>query len=42
MRLNTLIGSFPSNLLAGAFGFERREFFDIEDPVRGPATVGFS
>jgi LemA protein len=40
--LNTLIGSFPSNLLAGAFGFERREFFDIEDPVRGPATVGFS
>jgi LemA protein len=42
MRLNTLIGSFPSNLLAGVFGFERREFFDIEDPVRGPATVGFS
>jgi len=42
MRLNTLIGSFPANLLAGAFGFRPREFFDIEDPVRGPATVGFS
>jgi LemA protein len=42
MRLNTLIGSFPSNLLARAFGFVSREFFDIEDPVRGPATVGFS
>jgi LemA protein len=42
MLLNTLIGSFPSNLVAGAFRFEPREFFDIEDPVRGPATVDFS
>jgi LemA protein len=42
MRLNTLIGSFPSNLLAKAFGFAPNEFFDIEDPVRGPATVDFS
>jgi LemA protein len=42
MRLNTLIGSFPSNVLARAFGFAPREFFDIEDPVRGPATVDFS
>ena len=41
MRLNTLIGSFPSNLVARAFGFGPREFFDIEDPVRGPAQVGF-
>jgi LemA protein len=41
MRLNTLIGSFPSNVVAGAFGFSSREFFDIEDPVRGPAEVGF-
>jgi LemA protein len=42
MRLNTLIGSFPSNVIAGAFGFTPREFFDIDDPVRGPATVDFS
>jgi LemA protein len=42
MRLNTLIGSFPSNLLAKAFGFAPHEFFDIEEPVRGPATVDFS
>jgi LemA protein len=42
MRLNTLIGSFPSNVLAGAFGFRPREFFDIEEPVRGPATVDFA
>jgi LemA protein len=41
MRLNTLIGSFPSNLVAKTFGFSTREFFDIEDPARGPATVEF-
>jgi LemA protein len=42
MLLNTLIGSFPSNVLAKAFGFTPREFFDIEDPARGPAKVDFS
>ena len=41
MRLNTLIGSFPSNFLAKTFGFSAREFFDIEDPARGPASVEF-
>ena len=41
MRLNTLIGSFPSNLVARAFGFRDREFFDIEDPARGPSPVDF-
>jgi LemA protein len=41
MRLNTAIGSFPSNVIAGLFGFRPREFFDIEEPARGPATVDF-
>jgi LemA protein len=41
MRLNTLIGSFPSNMIAGTFGFQTREFFDIEDPVRAPSEVEF-
>ena len=41
MRLNTLIQSFPSVLVARTFGFGEREFFDIEDPVRGPAEVDF-
>ena len=41
MRLNTLIGSFPSSLIAGAFRFGEREFFNIEEPVRGPTTVEF-
>jgi LemA protein len=41
MRLNTLIGSVPTNVVANVFGFTSREFFDIEDPARGPATVDF-
>jgi len=39
MRLNTAIQSFPSNLVASAFHFAPREFFDIEDPARGPVQV---
>jgi len=42
MRLNTLIQSFPSNLVARLFGFAPREFFDIDDPVRGPVNVDLS
>jgi LemA protein len=30
--LNTKIESFPSNLMAGMFGFKAREFFEIEEP----------
>ena len=41
MLLNTLIGSFPSNVVAQTFGFGPREFFDIEDPVREPSQVEF-
>ena len=41
MRLNTLIGSFPSNVIAKTFGFQTREFFDIDDPVRAPSEVEF-
>ncbi len=39
MKLNTLIQSFPSSVVARSFGFREREFFDIEDPVRGPVQV---
>jgi len=39
MKLNTAIDTVPSNLVARAFGIERREFFDIEDPERGPVAV---
>jgi LemA protein len=37
--LNTRIQSFPSSVIAGAFHFGRREFFDIEDAARGPVQV---
>jgi len=39
MKLNTAIQAFPSNLVARTFRFTPREFFDIEDPVRGPVQV---
>jgi LemA protein len=39
MRLNTAIDSFPSNLVAVAFRVRKRDFFDIEDPARGPVQV---
>jgi LemA protein len=42
MLLNTLIQAFPSNVVAGMFRFTPREFFDIEDPIRGPIAVDFS
>lgn len=31
LALNTSIESFPTNLMAGAFGFKKEEFFEIED-----------
>jgi LemA protein len=42
MRLNTAIQAFPSNVVASMFHFRPREFFDIEDPVRGPVEVDLS
>ena len=39
MRLNTTVQSFPSNLVASAFHFAPREFFDIDEPARGPVEV---
>ncbi len=37
--LNTAVGTFPSNLVARAFGFEERHFFDIDDRVGEPIAV---
>jgi LemA protein len=39
MLLNTRIQAVPSNVVAKAFGFTPREFFDIEDQIRGPVHV---
>ena len=42
MRLNTLIQSFPSSIVARAFGFQERPFFEIEEGTRGPVQVDLS
>jgi LemA protein len=41
---NILIESFPSNLIAGSFGFRQEEFFglDAADIERKPVKVSFS
>jgi LemA protein len=39
---NTKIQSIPANLIAGAFHFEKREYFEADDDSRGPVKVSFS
>jgi LemA protein len=39
--LNTRIQQFPSNLVAGMFGFKNREFFEIPDTERATPQVKF-
>ena len=40
-NLNTLIGTFPSNIIAKLGHFTPREFFEIDDPAKGPVQVQF-
>lgn len=41
--MNNLVETFPTVLLAGSFGFSKREFFEIEDPAQREAPkVSFS
>ena len=39
--LNTRIQQFPSNLVAGSFGFRTREFFEIPDAEKQTPQVKF-
>jgi LemA protein len=39
--LNTKIQSFPTNILAGVFGFQARQFFEVAAADREPAAVKF-
>lgn len=41
--LNTKIEMFPSNIIAGMFGFVKREFFEVDDmaKVENPVEVKF-
>ncbi len=38
---NTKVQTFPNNLLAGTFGFTKREFFDAPDVAAEPVKVQF-
>lgn len=39
--LNTRIQSFPTNILAGMFGFQQRQFFETAATDREPVAVKF-
>jgi LemA protein len=39
--LNTKIQSFPTNVLAGMFGFSQKQFFETSDADREPVAVKF-
>jgi len=40
--LNVLVESFPSNLVAGQFGFGKRAFFETDDEDRAAPRVSFT
>ncbi|MBP9771781.1 MAG: LemA family protein [Candidatus Pacebacteria bacterium] len=42
--LNTAVQTFPSNLIAGMFGFSKRDFFDLDEnpEAREPVKVQFN
>ena len=40
--LNTKIQSFPTNVLAGMFGFKLRQFFEAPEGEREPVSVKFT
>ena len=41
-NLNVMVESFPSNLVAGQFGFQKRDYFEIEDATdRAVPEVSF-
>jgi len=39
--LNTKIQSFPTNILAGMFGFQQKQFFEAAEADREPVAVKF-
>ena len=39
--LNTAVQSFPTNVIAGAFGFKQRDFFDAPEAANEPVAVKF-
>ena len=39
-NLNMLVQSFPSNLIAGLFGFAQREYFELDDAAERAVPAG--
>lgn len=40
--MNILVASFPQNIIAGMFGFKKRDFFELEDQqAKEPVKVSF-
>jgi len=39
--LNTKIQSFPTNIIAGMFGFQQRQFFEVAEADKEPVAVKF-
>ncbi len=39
--LNTKIQVFPTNILAGMFGFQQRQFFEVAEADKAPVAVKF-
>lgn len=41
MSYNTMIQSFPANMLAGTFSFTQKEYFPMDEAAREPIKVQF-
>lgn len=41
MSFNSMLQSFPVNMIAGTFGFQTHEYFPMEDVAREPVKVKF-
>lgn len=41
LKFNNMIQVFPNLILAGAFGFKPKEYFEIDEESRGPIKVQF-
>jgi LemA protein len=41
LRMNTKVQTFPTNIVAGMFGFKEHEYFEADGTSRGPVSVQF-
>ena len=41
LTYNNAVQQFPSAIVAGMFGFKKRDFFEIEEAASGPVNVQF-